>query len=99
MARFTNPDGSSYVEPGIMEILERMRTGRFKVFADCKDLFTEFRKYHRKNGKIVKQADDILDAMRYSAMSVQRFGVSKGELKMPELYGKHALSLAPDYDY
>ena len=99
VARFTNPDGSSYVEPGIMEILERMRTGRFKVFADCKDLFTEFRKYHRKNGKIVKQADDILDAMRYSAMSVQRFGVAKGELKMPELYGKHVLSLAPDYDY
>lgn len=99
VARFTNPDGTSYVEPGIMEILERMRTGRFKVFADQKRWFEEFRKYHRKAGKIVKVHDDVLDATRYSAMSVQRFGVAKGELKMPEVYGRHAISLAPDYDY
>ena len=99
VARFTNPDGSNFVEPGIMELLERMRTGRFKVFADMKEFFDEFRRYHRKNGKIVKEHDDLLDAVRYAALSVQRFGVSKGELKLPEVYGKHSLSLAPDYDY
>lgn len=99
IGRFTNPDGSNYVEPGIMELLERMRTGRFKVFADIKDFFDEFRRYHRKNGKIVKEHDDLLDAVRYSALSVQRFGVSKGELRLPEVYGKHTLSLAPDYDF
>lgn len=99
VSRFTNPDGSNYVEPGIMELLERMRTGRFKVFADIKDFFDEFRRYHRKAGKIVKEHDDLLDAVRYAALSVQRFGVSKGELRLPEVYGKHNVSLAPDYDY
>lgn len=99
VGRFTNVDGTNYVEPGIMELLERMRTGRFKVFADIKDFFDEFRRYHRKNGKIVKEHDDLLDAVRYSALSVQRFGVSKGELRLPEVYGKHTLSLAPDYDF
>lgn len=99
VGRFTNPDGTNFVEPGIMELLERMRTGRFKVFADIKDFFDEFRRYHRKKGKIVKEHDDLLDAVRYAALSVQRFGVSKGELRLPEVYGKHALSLAPDYDF
>lgn len=99
IGRFSNPDGSNFVEPGIMEILERMRTGRFKVFADIKDFFDEFRRYHRKNGKIVKEHDDLLDAVRYATLSVQRFGVGKGELRLPEVYGKHALSLAPDYDF
>ena len=99
VARFTNYDGSNFVEPGIMEILERMRTGRFKVFADQKDFFDEFRRYHRKQGKIVKDHDDLLDAVRYAALSVQRFGVTKAELKMPEVYGRHGVSLAPDYDF
>jgi len=72
--KFSNADGTNYVEPGIMEILERMKTGRFKVFNDLPDWFDEFRRYHRKNGQIVKQFDDLMDATRYSALSVQRFG-------------------------
>jgi phage terminase large subunit-like protein len=98
VARFTNADGSNFVEPGIMEMLERMRTGRLKVFADQKDFFDEFRRYHRKQGKIVKEHDDLLDAVRYAALSVQRFGVSKAELKMPEVYGRHGVSLTEDWD-
>lgn len=74
LAKFSNPDGTNHVEPGILEILERMRTGRFKVFSDLKDWFDEFRRYHRKNGKIVKEFDDVMDATRYSAISVARFG-------------------------
>jgi hypothetical protein len=85
-------------EAAIQEILTRMETGRFKVFADCKPLFDELRKYHRRQGKIVKIHDDVLDAMRYSALSVGRFGVPKGELKMPELYGRHPISLTHDWD-
>jgi len=98
VGKFSNPDGSIFVEPGLMEILERMRTGRFKVFADIKDVFNEFRRYHRKQGKVVKEFDDLLDAVRYAALSVQRFGVSKGELRLPEVYGKHVISLTPDWD-
>jgi phage terminase large subunit-like protein len=99
VARFTNADGSNFVEPGVMEILERMRTGRFKVFADQDDFFSEFRRYHRKAGKIVKEHDDIMDAVRYSALSVQRFGVAKGELKLPHVYGRSWESTTPDWDF
>ena len=98
VGRFTNADGSNFVEPGIMELLERMRTGRLKVFADQRDFFEELRMYHRKNGKIVKEKDDLLDAFRYCALSVQRFGIQKGELKLPELYGNRGLSLTEDWD-
>lgn len=67
-------DGSNSVEAGIMEILERMETGRFKVFSHCRDWFDEFRLYHRKDGLIVKEYDDLMDATRYAVMSL-RFAV------------------------
>lgn len=75
---FTNPDNTRFVEPGLMDMLERMRTGRFKVFRTCTQWLSEFRRYHRKNGKIVKVHDDLMDASRYAAMSVGRFGVTSG---------------------
>lgn len=70
---------SNFVEPGIMELLQRMKTGRLKVFSTCGKLFEELRRYHRKEGKIVKKDDDIMDAMRYSALSVINRGISAGE--------------------
>lgn len=81
---FYNPVGAegkknNYVEPGLMEILQRMKTGRIKIFSTCGRIFEEMRRYHRKDGKIVKKFDDVLDAMRYSALSVQYRGVSAGE--------------------
>ena len=71
---FTNPDGSRFVEPGLMDMAERMRTGRLKVFDTCIGWLSEFRRYHRKQGKIVKVHDDLMDASRYCVMSIQRFG-------------------------
>lgn len=68
----THPDGSSGVEAGIMEMQERMETGRLRVFSTCTDWFEEFRMYHRKNGIIVKERDDILSATRYGVM-MKRF--------------------------
>lgn len=81
---FYNPIGydgkkNNYVEPGIMEILQRMKTGRFKVFSCCGRVFEEMRRYHRKDGKIVKKFDDTMDAMRYSALSIRARGISLGE--------------------
>ena len=70
---------NNFVEPGIMEILQRMKTGRFKVFKSCGRVFEEMRRYHRKDGRIVKKFDDTLDAMRYSALSVKYRGISAGE--------------------
>ena len=70
---------NNFVEPGIMEMLTRMKTGRLKVFTTCGRFFEEMRRYHRKDGKIVKTFDDTMDAARYSVLSVSARGVSAGE--------------------
>jgi phage terminase large subunit-like protein len=66
--RATFDDGSNGVEAGLMDMLERMQTGRFKVFSNLDDWFQEFRLYHRKDGKVVKQMDDLMSASRYALM-------------------------------
>lgn len=66
--RATFEDGSFGVEAGIAEMLDRMQTGRFKVFSHLEDWFEEFRLYHRKDGLIVKQGDDLISATRYGYM-------------------------------
>jgi hypothetical protein len=75
---FKNPDGSIYVEPGILEIDNRMRNDSFKVFDTCEGFFREKRLYHRENGKIVALNDDILSAVRYGAIMIPRYGVPLG---------------------
>ena len=54
-----------------MAILTRMQSGRFKVFSHLNDWFDEFRLYHRKDGQIVKQRDDLMDATRYAIMMLR----------------------------
>lgn len=69
--RSTFEDGSNGVEAGIMEILDRMQTGRFKVAEHLAMFWDEFRSYHREEGLIVKDYDDILDAVRTGIMSLR----------------------------
>jgi phage terminase large subunit-like protein len=76
-------DGGVSVEAGVMEVLERMKTGRLKVFSTCPEWFTEFRAYHRKEGLIVPLYNDILDAMRYAIMML-RFAEVKLEARPRE---------------
>jgi hypothetical protein len=71
---FRNPDGSTYVEPGILELYERMTTDRFKIFRGCNHALRELRMYHRKDGKLVKQDDDVLDAVRYGTQMIRSHG-------------------------
>jgi phage terminase large subunit-like protein len=66
--------GGNGVEAGLMEMLDRMQTGRLKVFRHLNDWFEEFRMYHRKDGKVVKLDDDLMSATRY-AMMMKRFAV------------------------
>lgn len=67
----THESGGYGVEAGISEILTRMQTERFKVFAHLNEWFEEFRLYHRKDGKIVKLRDDIMDATRTAVMMLR----------------------------
>jgi phage terminase large subunit-like protein len=57
------------VEAGVLGMLDDMQGGRFKVFAHLSDWFDELRLYHRKDGKIVAEYDDVLSATRYGWMS------------------------------
>lgn len=66
--RATFPDGGNGVEAGVMEMLDRMQTGRWKVFSTCGGWLSEFRLYHRKDGLIVKLKDDIISSSRYAYM-------------------------------
>jgi phage terminase large subunit-like protein len=64
----TFEDGSNGVEAGIAEMLDRLQSGRLKVFGHLNDWFEEFRMYHRKDGLIVKEGDDLMSATRYAVM-------------------------------
>lgn len=82
--RATHEEGGNGVEAGILEMIERMQTGRFKVFRGLADWFEEYRLYHRKDGLIVKIMDDLLSATRY-AMMMRRFAEVEPNQKGPLL--------------
>lgn len=72
----THEDGSNSVEAGLMDMLQRMQTGRWAVFSTCQNWFEEFRLYHRDEGKIVKERDDLISASRYAYM-MRRYASTK----------------------
>lgn len=74
--RATFTDGTNSVEAGLMDMLDRMQTGRFKVFKTCGAWLEERRLYHRKDGKVVKERDDVISASRYALMML-RFAKTK----------------------
>jgi phage terminase large subunit-like protein len=65
------PDGSVSVEAGLMMMLDRMRTGKLRVFREHNDWWEEFRLYHRKDGRVVKEGDDLMCATRYALMMLR----------------------------
>lgn len=69
--RATFDNGSNSVEVGLTEILMRMQSGRWKVFNHCHQWLEEFRMYHRDDGKVVKEKDDLMDSGRYALMMLR----------------------------
>lgn len=63
--------GGNGVEAPVQEMLERMQTGRWKVFSNCEEWLEERRLYHRDEGKIVKESDDTISASRYAYMMLR----------------------------
>ncbi|MDH4482861.1 MAG: terminase family protein [Rhodoferax sp.] len=58
------------VESGIYETWQRLSTGRLKVFKSMGNLLGEYRLYRRDDkGRVVKENDHALDALRYLVMS------------------------------
>lgn len=95
------PDNAQYpderghgVEAGLADMLMRMETGRWKVFSHLTDWFEEFRMFHRKDGKVVKEYDDLMAASRYGQMCIEqatpiRQGASGGVVGTGEHKGRH----------
>lgn len=83
--RATFEDGGNGVEAGVIKMLDMMQTGRLKVFRHLADWFSEFRLYHRKDGKIVKERDDLLSATRYGVMMLRHAITAPKKL---DFYGK-----------
>lgn len=82
--RATWPDGTNGVEAGIMDLLTRMRTGRWRVFKTCGAWLEEQRTYHRKNGLIVKKRDDVISASRYALMMMRFAKIRPGSATVSE---------------
>ena len=65
--------GGNSVEAGVLEMADRMRGDRWKVFRGQNDgWLEEYRMYHRKDGLLVKEGDDAISASRYALM-MRRF--------------------------
>jgi hypothetical protein len=71
-------------------MLDRMRTGKLKVFKEHLDWWEEFRLYHRKDGKVVREGDDLLCATRYALMMLRHASTQSFSDKWnrPIEYGK-----------
>lgn len=74
------------VEEGLMDIMQRMQTGRFKVDANLSQWWEEFRSYHRKDGKVVKERDDLMSATRYAVMMLRYAVAQENAPKPPDRY-------------
>ncbi|HEY8780151.1 MAG TPA: hypothetical protein VIM16_00915 [Mucilaginibacter sp.] len=58
------------VESGLYKVWQLLATGQLKVFKSCAPWWDEFRIYRRDDkGKVVKEKDHLMDAMRYGIMS------------------------------
>lgn len=69
-AQFT--DGSIAVEAGVMAMMQRMETGKLKVFENLSGWWEEFRLYRREKGQIVRENDDRMSASRYGVVMIRK---------------------------
>jgi phage terminase large subunit-like protein len=74
-----DPEHGTSLEATVGMVLERMQTGRLKIAEHLTELWEEFRLYHREKGLIVSINDDLLCAMRYGIMAIE-----KAETPAPE---------------
>jgi phage terminase large subunit-like protein len=73
-AAFRTHDGkmTNKIWTAVEEILDRMQTGRLKLFKSCRELRDEIRTYRHEDGKIEpKQNDHLIDAMHKAVMMLR----------------------------
>ena len=62
-------NAANAVEAGIFSVWDRLQSGRLKIFKSCTQVQREYGLYHRKDGKVVKLHDHLLDSLRYLCMA------------------------------
>lgn len=63
-------NGPGTLDPSLLEIYQRLSSGRLRVMSHLVKWFEEFRLYRRDgNGKIIKIGEDLMDATRYLIMN------------------------------
>lgn len=86
-------DGSNRVESGLIEIRNRMQSGRFKVARHLSEWFKEFQTYrYGDDGKPIKENDDILDSTRYAVVML-RYAKSEEDCMFERLGSIGGMSL------
>lgn len=81
------PDGSYNVEPGISLVWSMLSSGQLRVFSNLFEIRDELMTYHRKDGDIVKENDDLLDAIRYGVMMLRFAEKESSAIFMPDVVG------------
>lgn len=77
-------DGGTSFEAGITMMGDRLMTGRLKVVSHLADWFEEYGLYHRKDGLVVKEQDDLMSATRVGLMMLRHAKVRQEE-RMPSV--------------
>lgn len=91
-------DADNAVEAGIHACYQRLVSGRLKIFRSCRNLISEFRIYRRdENGKVVKENDHALDAMRYLIMSGMRMAKTEPDGREDEMYESRSRNRSTGY--
>jgi hypothetical protein len=88
------PNGTMSTEGGVTEMVERIGSGRLKVFESCFRLRDEMLSYHRKNGLLVKEGEDLISAGR-CAVVMRRYACTAESTRWPT----HAQMDEDPFDY
>lgn len=68
------------VDSGILAIQQRCAVKKLRIFSTCNNLLKEYMLYRRdKHGKIVKENDHALDALRYVVNNLKRMASKSDE--------------------
>lgn len=70
------------VESGILNVYQRLSSGKLKFFNNLSGLLGEYRIYRRDDkGKVVKQNDHRLDALRYAVVTGLTFAMAETDIE------------------
>lgn len=72
------------VEAGILEVYQRLSTGRLKIFNTLQNTKMEYRIYRRnEKGRVVKENDHLMDAKRYLCMMINDIATTRPIRRTP----------------